>query len=199
MAEFVEGFDFLAKLHREVTFFGSARTVVGSKPYELARRLAYLLGNRGFSVITGGGPGIMEAGNLGAHEAGAESVGLCIALPMEQRRNQYVSRSMAFNYFFTRKVMLSASAQAYVFFPGGFGTLDELFEVATLIQTQKMSRSVPIILMDRAFWRPMLEWIRQAMWHDDKYIDREDLDIFQVVDTPEEAFAIIAKTKERQL
>ncbi len=199
MAEFVEGFEFLSKLKKEVTFFGSARAIVGSKPYELAKKLAFLLGKQGFTVVTGGGPGIMEAANWGAYEAGGESVGLDIALPMEQRRNQYVRRAMAFNYFFTRKVMLSASAQAYVFMPGGFGTLDELFEVVTLIQTQKMSRSVPVVLVGSAFWAPMLAWIKESMWQEDRYISKEDLAIFQVVDTPEEACAIIAKTKERTL
>ncbi|MDQ5919934.1 MAG: hypothetical protein QG668_662 [Patescibacteria group bacterium] len=199
MAEFVEGFEFLSKLKREVTFFGSARAVVGSRSYEDARQLGFLLGKEGYTVVTGGGPGIMEAGNWGAYEAGGESVGLDIALPMEQRRNQYVKRGMGFNYFFTRKVMLSASAQAYVFFPGGFGTMDELFEMATLIQTNKMSRKVPIVLVGKAFWTPLIEWMREHMWQEDRYIEKEDLQILQVVDTAEEAYQIITQTEERRL
>lgn len=199
MAEFIEGFEFLSKLRHEVTFFGSARAIVGSKTYEIARQLGAMLGKEGFTVVTGGGPGVMEAANRGAYEAGGESVGLDIALPMEQRQNQYVKRSMGFNYFFTRKVMLSASAQAYVFFPGGFGTMDELFEIVTLVQTNKMSRSVPILVVGKTFWQPMLEWMKNSMWDDERYIDKEDLQIFQVVDTAEEAMKIIRTTKERKL
>ncbi len=141
----------------------------------------------------------MEAANRGAFEAGGESVGLDISLPLEQRRNPYVRSSMGFHYFFTRKVMLSASAQAYVFFPGGYGTLDELFEVATLIQTGKMSSGVPIILVGHAFWMPMLDWIEHVMWEEDRYIDKPDVGILQVVDSAEEAYRIIHKTKERTL
>lgn len=199
MAEFVEGFEFLSKLKKEVTFFGSARAFTGSHAYEMAKELAYMLGKSGYTVITGGGPGIMEAANWGAFDAGGESVGLDIALPMEQRRNQYVKRAMGFNYFFTRKVMLSASAQAYVFFPGGFGTMDELFEMATLIQTRKMSRKVPIILVGRRFWAPMLAWMKEMMWEDERYIEREDLSILRLVDSAEEAFEIIKQTQERPL
>lgn len=199
MAEFVEGFEFLSKLRHEVTFFGSARAIVGSKAYEVARELGAMLAREGFTVVTGGGPGIMEAANRGAYEAGGESVGLDIALPMEQRQNQYVKHSMGFNYFFTRKVMLSASAQAYVFFPGGFGTMDELFEIVTLVQTNKMSRSVPILVVGKAFWEPLLDWMKDRMWDDERYIDKEDLKIFQIVDTAEEAIRIIRTTKERKL
>lgn len=199
MAEFIEGFEFLSKLKREVTVFGSARTPETSRYYKIAKALGALCGKAGFTVITGGGPGIMEAANRGAFEAGGESVGLDINLPLEQRRNPYVRSSMGFHYFFTRKVMLSASAQAYVFFPGGYGTLDELFEVATLIQTGKMSSGVPIILVGRAFWMPMLDWIEQVMWEEDRYIDKPDIGILQVVDSAEEAYRIIHKTKERTL
>lgn len=199
MAEFVEGFDFLAKLKKEVTFFGSARLSSASPYYQVARRLGALCGKGGYTVITGGGPGIMEAANWGAYEAGGESVGLDISLPMEQRRNQYVKRAMGFHYFFTRKVMLSASAQAYVFFPGGFGTLDELFEIVTLVQTGKMSNEVPVILVGRAFWGPLLDWAKTYQWQQHRFIEGEDLSIMQMVDTPEEAYAIIKKTKERLL
>ncbi len=199
MAEFIEGFEFLSKLKREVTIFGSARTPETSRYYKIAKELGAICGKAGFTVITGGGPGIMEAANRGAFEAGGESVGLDISLPLEQRRNPYVRSSMGFHYFFTRKVMLSASAQAYVFFPGGYGTLDELFEVATLIQTGKMSSGVPIILVGHAFWMPMLDWIEHVMWEEDRYIDKPDVGILQVVDSAEEAYRIIHKTKERTL
>ncbi len=199
MSEFVEGFDFLARLQHEVTFFGSARVSSASPFYRVAKELGALCGKNGYTVITGGGPGIMEAANWGAFESGGESVGLDISLPMEQRRNQYVKRAMGFHYFFTRKVMLSASAQAYVFFPGGFGTLDELFEVVTLIQTGKMSNEVPVVLVGRAFWGPLMDWITTFQWQQHRFIEREDISLFHIVDTAEEAFAIIKKTKERTL
>ena len=150
-------------------------------------------------MITGGGPGIMEAANCGAKDAGGESVGLDISLPNEQRRNACVSRAMGFHYFFTRKVMLSASAQAYVFMPGGFGTLDELFEIVCLIQTGKMSDQVPVILIDCAFWHPMLLWIERMLMEEHHYITKDALKILKVVDTAEEAIAIIKKTPERIL
>jgi uncharacterized protein (TIGR00730 family) len=199
ISEFVEGFDFLSRLEREVTFFGSARISSASPFYRVAKELGSLCGKNGYTVITGGGPGIMEAANWGAFEAGGESVGLDISLPMEQRRNQYVKRAMGFHYFFTRKVMLSASAQAYVFFPGGFGTLDELFEVVTLIQTGKMSNEVPVVLVGRAFWGPLMDWINTFLWQQHRFIEHEDIKLFDLVDTAEEAFAIIKKTKERTL
>jgi hypothetical protein len=199
MAEFVEGFEFLSKLHKEVTIFGSTRATSASRYYQIAKQLGFMLGKNGYTVITGGGPGIMEAANWGAFESGGESVGLDISLPMEQRRNQYVKQSMGFRYFFTRKVMLSASAQAYVFFPGGFGTMDELYEMVTLIQTAKMSDQVPVILVGRSFWTPMLKWIEREMWENNRYIEKDDMKILQIVDTADEAFRIIKKTRERVL
>ncbi len=199
MAEFVEGFEFLSKLKREVTIFGSARAIPGSKYYDMARQIGYLCGKAGYTVITGGGPGMMEAANWGATDSGGESVGLDIQLPMEQRRNPYVKRAMGFNYFFTRKVMLSASSQAYVFMPGGFGTLDELFEMVTLIQTRKMSSEVPVILVGKEFWEPLLAWIKDVLWREERFISAEELSIMKLVDRPEEAFAIIQKTVERTL
>lgn len=199
MAEFVEGFEFLSKLKKEVTVFGSARASAGSRYYQIAKELGTLCGKAGYTMITGGGPGIMEAANWGAFDAGGESVGLDISLPMEQRRNQYVQKSMGFRYFFTRKVMLSASAQAYVFFPGGFGTLDELFEMVVLIQTGKMSDQVPVILVGRSFWQPMLKWIETTMWNETRFIEKDDMKIMHVVDTAEEAFKLIKKTHERTL
>lgn len=199
MAEFVEGFEFLSNLHREVTFFGSARAMPQHPYYKLARELGGKLAKAGYTVITGGGPGIMEAGNRGAFEAGGESVGLDIVLPMEQRRNKYVKKSKGFHYFFTRKVMLSASAQAYVFFPGGFGTLDELFEVVTLIQTGKMSDQVPVILVGKDYWSGMLGWIQSTMLERQHFIEPFELEILRLVDSAQEAFAIIEQTKERTL
>ncbi len=199
MAEFVEGFEFLSHLQKEVSVFGSARASSDNKYYKMAKDLGYQCGKAGFTMVTGGGPGIMEAANRGAFESGAESVGLDISLPHEQRRNPYVKRSIGFHYFFTRKVMLSASAQAYVFFPGGFGTLDELFEIVTLIQTEKMSTEVPVILVGRAYWMPLLKWVKESLRDENKFIGGDDFKILQPVDTVEEAVAIIKKTHTRVL
>jgi hypothetical protein len=199
MAEFVEGFEFLSHLNREVTFFGSARAMPENKYYQAAHELAHRLGKEGFTIITGGGPGIMEAGNRGAFEAGGESVGLDIQLPTEQRRNKFVKQAKGFHYFFTRKVMLSASAQAYVFFPGGFGTLDEMFEVITLIQTGKMSDRVPVILFGKDYWEGMIKWIKEKMLAENHFIENFELDIIRWVDSVDEAFQIIRETPERTL
>lgn len=197
MAEFVEGFEFLYPLRREVTIFGSAQMPVDSKWYKEARKFASILAENGFTVITGGGPGIMEAGNRGAKEAGGKSIGLDIELPTEQRRNKYVTRGIGFHYFFTRKVMLTASAQAYVFFPGGFGTLDEFFEMATLVQTKKMER-VPIICVGSDFWEPLDAWIRSVMYEKYKTIESGEMDIYTIVNSAEEASEIVKDSKERK-
>ncbi len=199
MAEFVEGFEFLSKLRNEVSVYGSARAKPGSAHYQLARDLGYKLGKAGYTVITGGGPGIMEAANRGAYEAGADSVGLNIMLPMEQRENPYVTKSLPFHYFFTRKVMLSASSQAYIVFPGGFGTLDEMFEIVTLTQTGKTDTTVPVILVGKKYWSPLLEWMKSVMLEEEEYIDPQDMHIFHLVDSADEALKIIRKTKERLL
>lgn len=199
MAEFVEGFEFLSLLHKEVTFFGSARLSPKSKYYRMARELAGLCAKGKYTVITGGGPGIMEAANRGAFEAGGESVGLNISLPEEQRKNKYVKKSKGFHYFFTRKVMLSASAQAYVFFPGGFGTLDELFEVVTLIQTGKMSSDVPVILVGKDYWEPLVHWIKLELLNRHATIEEGDVKILRICDSPKEAMQIIKSTSERVL
>jgi hypothetical protein len=198
MAEFIEGFEFLSKLKKEVTIFGSARVSEDDPYYKIARDLGKRLGKKGYTVITGGGPGIMEAGNRGANEAGAESVGLNIELPREQRSNQYITKGIGFHYFFTRKVMLSASSQAYIYFPGGFGTLDEMIEMTLLIQTGKIPSEVPVILVGRDFWRPLLAWMEDKMLKQMDFIEKPDLKIMQVVDTVEEAMAIIEQTDERQ-
>lgn len=197
MAEFVEGFEFLQPLVKEVSIFGSARSQETDPYYISARALGKMLGENGFTVLTGGGPGIMEAANRGAVEGGGESVGLNIQLPREQRTNPYVKRSVGFHYFFTRKVMLSASAQAYVFYPGGFGTMDEMTEMITLIQTGKMPDNVPVILVGKAYWGPWLEWVTKYMMTENRYIEPEEFNIIQLVDTPEEAFKIIQQTHER--
>lgn len=198
MAEFIEGFEFLSKLKNEVTIFGSARAAPSSKHYKMAQRLGYLLGKSGYTVITGGGPGLMEAANRGAFEAKkGDSVGLDIELPQAQRRNRYALKAIGFHYFFTRKVMLSASAQAYVFFPGGFGTIDEMSEMLTLIQTQKIPREVPLILVDKEYWSPFLDWVNKTLLKKNNYVGESDVAIMRLVDTAEEAYAIIKKTSER--
>ena len=197
MAEFISGFEFLAPLRKEVTFFGSARLEENNYWYKQARRLGLMLGEKGFTIITGGGPGIMEAGNRGAKEAGAISIGLDIELPTEQRRNDYVSKSIGFHYFFTRKVMLSASAQVYVFFPGGFGTLDEFFEMITLIQTEKME-NVPVICVGLEFWQPLDSWIKSSCVEKYKTISPEDTDIYHIVNSADEAFELIKDSTERK-
>jgi uncharacterized protein (TIGR00730 family) len=199
MAEFVEGFEFLSKFNNEVTVFGGVRLSSKHPYYQIARKLGRLCGKAGYTMVTGGGPGMMEAANRGAYEVGGRSIGLTIQLPMEQRSNQYIQQAKDFRYFFTRKVMLSASAQAYVFMPGGFGTMDELFEMVTLIQTGKMSDQIPVILIGKEFWTPLLKWIKKAMLEDNQTIGKEDLKIFQLVETAEEAFAIIQKTSDRKL
>lgn len=197
MAEFVDGFEFLYPLRKEITFFGSARLPEGSEWYEQARKLGRMLAEQGFTIITGGGPGIMEAGNRGAYEGGGQSIGLDIELPAEQRRNAYVKKGIGFHYFFIRKVMLSASAQAYVFFPGGYGTLDEFFEMTTLIQTKKMEH-VPVICVGKKFWGPLDAWIRTLMVKDLETVSPTDPDLYTIVDTAEEAFELLKDSKERK-
>ena len=189
MGEFVEGFEELAGLGPAVTIFGSARVDRGAPPYATAVEVARLLGEAGFAIITGGGPGIMEAGNRGAREAGATSVGLNIELPFEQHVNPFVDVEVDFRYFFVRKTMLVKYAQAFVIFPGGFGTMDELFEALTLIQTGKI-RNFPIILFGREYWGGLLEWVRSAMVVEGKATEA-DLGLLTVTDSPTEARDIV--------
>ncbi len=196
MAEFVEGFQFLSTLSKEVTVFGSARLPATNKWYQEAVELGRLLGEAGFAVVTGGGPGIMEAANKGAHQAGGRSVGLNIQLPNEQRVNDYVTSSRAFHYFFTRKVILAASAQAYVYFPGGFGTQDELFEILTLLQTGK-SDHVPVVLVGVEYWGGLVDWIKGTMLDTFDTISAEDLKLFHLVDSGAEAYEIVKDSTER--
>jgi len=197
MSEFVSGFQFIGQYEKTISFFGSARTDEEDKYYIDAYELAKKLGKSGFSVITGGGPGVMEAANRGAYEAKVPSLGLNIQLPYEQRINQYVTKGIGFHYFFTRKVMLSASGQAYVFFPGGFGTLDEFFELITLIQTKKME-SIPVVLYGKDFWDPLVGFIEKTVLGKYKNINKDDLDLFTIADTVDEAHKILKKSKPRK-
>ena len=192
MSEFVEGFDTMAKIGPCVSIFGSARTIEDSAYYQLAEKIAFQLTQNGYGVITGGGPGIMEAANKGANRGGGKSVGLNIELPFEQSSNDYIDNDklINFDYFFVRKVMFVKYAQGFIVLPGGVGTLDELFEAITLIQTEKIGK-FPIVLVGKAFWAGLIEWIKQIMFKKEKNISPEDLDLFSVVDTPDEALEII--------
>lgn len=191
IAEFVEGIEVLSKIQNGVTIFGSARVEPGDPQYENTENLARLLVKSGFDVITGGGPGIMEAANKGAAEAGGKSVGLNIRLPYEQKPNPYANIHIDYKYFFVRKVMFVKYAVAYVIMPGGFGTMDELFEALTLIQTRKI-KSFPLILMDSEYWGGLIDWLKDKMLKEGK-INPEDMDLIQVVDDPGEAVRLIKK------
>ena len=191
MAEFVEAIETLSRVKNAVSIFGSARTTPDDPYYQKAELLARLLAERGFGVITGGGPGVMEAANKGAAEAGGQSVGMNIRLPFEQKPNPYANISIDYKYFFTRKVMFVKYAMAYVVLPGGFGTLDELFEALTLIQTKRI-KAFPVILMGSEYWKGLIDWLRKTMLRDNK-ISPADLELFQVIDDPEEAVKHIQK------
>ena len=195
MSEFVMGFDVLAQMRPAVTIFGSARTVESAPTYQLARDLGRLLGANGFSVVTGGGPGVMEAANRGALESGAHSVGLNIRLPEEQEANPYTTLSLDFRYFFVRKVMLVKYATAFVLFPGGFGTLDELFETLTLIQTGKVEQ-FPMILVGSEYWNGLTGWIDDSLVADG-FIHADDREICRIVDTPEQVLQIVTVERDR--
>jgi uncharacterized protein (TIGR00730 family) len=195
ISEFVEGFEMLARIPPAVAIFGSARQEPGSVAYRKAQEIASLLGQNGYSVITGGGPGVMEAANKGATEAGATSVGLNIELPLEQRPNVFANKLLNFRYFFVRKVMFVKYSIAFVILPGGFGTLDELFEAITLIQTRKI-KPFPVILVGREYWKGLLDWIGDALLRE-KMIAVEDLDILKTVDTPEEVLHWVQDSRVR--
>lgn len=189
MAEFVDGFHELSEIGPAVSIFGSARTRKTQRWHKLAERTAELLVKDGYAIITGGGPGIMEAGNKGAAKAKGKSIGLNIDLPFEQKPNRYINHLMDFHYFFCRKVMFVKYAMAFVIFPGGFGTLDEFFESITLIQTRRMEK-FPVVLFDTQYWGGLVHWLKHTVLKADN-IDAEDLNIFRVVDTPEEAVKAI--------
>jgi len=191
LAEFVDGFETLGDLYPAVTIFGSARATPGDETYEKTYEIAKKLSLHGYNVITGGGPGVMEAGNKGAKEGGAKSVGLNIQLPLEQSPNPYSTLKLNFQYFFVRKVMFVKYAQAYIGMPGGFGTMDEIFEALTLIQTKRI-KPFPVILVGTQYWTGLLEWIRNTLVYG-KYISPEDLDFFTLLDDPDEVVHTIRK------
>jgi len=192
MSEFVSGFELLRKYQTAATFFGSARCGVGDEVFEASSQLAGLLAKSGFTIITGGGGGVMEAANIGAHEVGGKSVGINITLPHEQTINKYLTESTEFHFFFSRKVMLAFASEVYVYFPGGFGTLDELFEILTLVQTKKISK-IPIVLYGKDFWEPLIAFINDRMLTKYKTVSQEDIDLFVLVDSVEEAYSYITK------
>jgi len=191
MSEFVEGFDKLAKIGPCVTIFGSARVKSSHPYYKMADEIAYQLVQHGYGVVTGGGPGIMEAGNRGARRAGGKSVGLNIYLPHEQKGNPFIDpdKLITFDYFFVRKVMFVKYSQGFIVMPGGFGTIDELSEALTLIQTKKIGR-FPIVLVGKKFWAGMIDWIKKVLVQE-AMINEADLDLFNIVDTPEDAVKVI--------
>src|SRR3989344_6555796 len=194
--EFTDGFEFIKNYPRSVTFFGSARTKEGEHDYERARNLAKrIVEELHYSVLTGGGPGIMEAANRGAYEAGGNSLGLNIGLPHEQLSNKYLTHEIGFHYFFSRKVCLSFSAEAYVFFPGGFGTLDEFLEILTLVQTNKIPKA-PIILVGSSHWKPLENYFKEVLVKE-KTIEENDLSLYTITDDEEEILKIIKEAPIR--
>ena len=191
MSEFVDGFEILSKIEKAVTIFGSARTKSSHKFYKLGEETAYLIAKAGYAVITGSGPGLMEAANKGAQAAGGHSIGLNIQLPCEQQPNKFVDTILRFRYFFVRKVMFVKYAKAFVILPGGFGTLDEFFEAITLIQTQRIFK-FPVILLGSQYWNGLIDWLKETVYQNGN-ISKEDLDLFIVVDKPQEVVAAIKK------
>jgi uncharacterized protein (TIGR00730 family) len=191
MSEFVDGFETLSDIKKAISIFGSSKSKPCDSCYKLAERTAYIMAKNGYAVITGAGPGIMEAANKGAKRGGGESIGLNILIPTMQKPNKYVTRLLEFKYFFCRKVMFAKYSKAFLVFPGGFGTLDELFEAITLVQTKRVD-PFPVILIDRAYWQGLTHWIGETMLCNNM-IEKGDLKLYNVVDTPEEALQIINK------
>ncbi len=191
LAEFVDGFETMGDLYPAVSIFGSARVKPGEDTYEKTYQIARKLAVNGYNVITGGGPGVMEAGNKGAKDGGAKSVGLNIELPLEQHPNPFSTVRVDFQYFFVRKVMFVKYAQAYIGMPGGFGTMDEIFEALTLIQTRRI-KPFPVVLVGKDFWMGMIEWVRQTLICG-RYISPEDLDYLTILDDPDEVVHHIRK------
>lgn len=192
MSEFVQGFELLRSYGLAATFWGSARIMPNDPYYKAAEELAAKLAKKGFTIISGGGPGIMEASNVGAFKVGGNSIGLNIKLPFEQKLNPYTTESLNFDFFFSRKVMLTFSSEVYVYFPGGFGTLDELFEIITLIQTKKIEK-IPVLLYGSDFWEPLIKFFEKDLLKKYKTISKEDLELFHVVDSVDEALKYITK------
>lgn len=192
MSEFVQGFEMLRHHGLAATFWGSARTNPDDKYYKQAEELAAKLAKNGFSIISGGGPGIMEASNVGAFKVGGKSIGLNIKLPYEQKLNPYTTESLNFDFFFSRKVMLTFASEVYVYFPGGFGTLDEFFEIVTLIQTKKIEK-IPVILYGKEYWDPLVRFFEQNLLKKYQTISPEDLELFKVVDSVDEALKYVNK------
>ncbi len=192
MSEFVNGYESMSKIGPSVSIFGSARTKPDNKYYQLAEKIAYKITQAGYGVITGGGPGIMEAGNKGAHLGGGISAGLNIELPFEQHFNPYIDsdKNLQFDYFFVRKVMFVKYSQGFVVMPGGFGTLDELFEAITLIQTHKIGK-FPIILVGSDFWSGLIDWFKKVLLEEHQNINPDDLNLFKVVDTEDEVIEVL--------
>ena len=190
MSEFVSGFELLRRYKKAVTFFGSARDGLKKSEYKAAEDLASKLAKDGYAIITGGAAGIMESANKGAYKVGGDSVGINIELPEEQGLNKYVKDSEDFHHFFTRKVMLAFASQVYIFFPGGFGTLDEFFEMITLIQTKKI-KPIPIILVGRDYWEPLEDFLKKTVYEDHKAISKEDFELYHIVDNADEAYKLI--------
>jgi uncharacterized protein (TIGR00730 family) len=191
MSEFVDGFEVLSKVGRAVSIFGSARTKPDAQFYKQAEEVAYHIAKAGFAIITGSGPGLMEAANKGAQRGGGQSIGLNIHLPCEQKPNKYVDTVLGFRYFFVRKVMFVKYAKAFVILPGGYGTLDEFFEAITLIQTERIAK-FPVILFNSQYWKPLLEWLKKTVYLHGN-VDKKDLELFILVDKPEEAAKAIKK------
>lgn len=194
--EFSDGLKFIKNYHKSVTFFGSARFAPENPYYQKATEVAAALSNNGYTIVTGGGPGIMEGANKGAYEAGGQSLGLTIELAHEQATNPYVTAHTGFTYFFNRKVCLTFSAEAFIYFPGGYGTLDELFEILTLVQTKKINR-VPIVLVGKEYWAPLHEFIRSVMYDQFKAIDEIDMNLYHILDDTSTIVELIKQSPVR--
>ncbi|MCK4400696.1 TIGR00730 family Rossman fold protein [bacterium] len=197
MAEFIEGFEILSKVGKAVSIFGSSRVKPNDKYYKMAEELAGMLVKEGYAIISGGGPGIMEASNKGAFKVGGESIGLNIEIPREQKPNKFIKTLLNFRYFFCRKVMFVKYASAYVVFPGGYGTMDEFFEALTLIQTKRIN-SFPVILVGEKYWKELVEWINGELVSRN-YISKKDTNIFHVADTSQEVVEVIKKFYKKTL
>jgi uncharacterized protein (TIGR00730 family) len=190
--EFRDGFKFISGISKKsATIFGGTRFSSDDAEYIKALKLGELLSSSGYTVVTGGGPGIMEAANKGAYKSEGDSIGINIELPENQESNQFVNKSIGFHYFFTRKMMMSFCSSVYVFFPGGYGTLDEFFEMVVLLQTKKLSHKVTIVVIGKDFWSPLLSWFKEELYNNRGSINEEELSLFKLVDTPEEALVYI--------